>query len=174
MVSERKVILTSTLLTLITLAVFSQAQQPQPKVESKAPRPTATPPNKPDEDVVRITTNLVQVDATVTDKQGRQVSDLTASEFEIVEGGRSFGPEYCSYVSLRSSNSEGSSGAQPSAGELGPRFCFHRFESDYRTWLQLFWSQRAALRQYQYYCTSYAGRGFRSFVVNLVRGYSVK
>ena len=34
---------------------------------------------KPDEiDVVRITTNLVQIDAIVTDKNGKQVTDLKA------------------------------------------------------------------------------------------------
>ena len=38
--------------------------------------------------MVRITTNLVQVDAVVTDRDGRQVTDLSAEEFEIVENGK--------------------------------------------------------------------------------------
>ncbi len=38
-----------------------------------------------EDDVVRITTNLIQVDAVVTDKNGRQVTDLRADEFEILE-----------------------------------------------------------------------------------------
>lgn len=117
-VSERKVVLTSTLLTLITLTAFSQAQQQQPKVESKAPRPTATPPAKLDDDIIRTSTNLVQVDAVVIDKHGRQVSGLTASDFEIVEGGRSISPEYCSYVSIGTLTPEKSPGAQPSAGDV--------------------------------------------------------
>ena len=37
-----------------------------------------------EDDVVRITSNLVQIDAVVTDKKGRQVTDLRADEFEIV------------------------------------------------------------------------------------------
>jgi VWFA-related protein len=40
-----------------------------------------------DEDVVRITTNLVQIDAVVT-KNGKMVTDLKAEDFEIFENGR--------------------------------------------------------------------------------------
>jgi hypothetical protein len=41
-----------------------------------------------DTDVVRITTNLVQIDAVVTDKKGRQVTDLKPEEFEILADGK--------------------------------------------------------------------------------------
>ncbi len=41
-----------------------------------------------EDDVVRITSNLVQIDAVVTDKQGRQVTDLKAEEFEILADGK--------------------------------------------------------------------------------------
>lgn len=47
-----------------------------------------TPQGKPpvqNEDVVRIDTNLVQVDAVVTDAKGRPVTDLQAEDFEILE-----------------------------------------------------------------------------------------
>ena len=52
----------------------------------------ATPPQVPQtrddqDDVVRITTNLVQVDAVVT-KDGKPVTNLTADDFEIYEDGR--------------------------------------------------------------------------------------
>lgn len=40
------------------------------------------------DDVVRITTNLVQIDAVVTDKRGRHVTDLRAEDFELREDGR--------------------------------------------------------------------------------------
>src|SRR5215207_6356696 len=52
------------------------------------------PPGRPatvehdEDDVVRITSNLVQIDAVVTDKQGRQVTDLKAEEFEILADGK--------------------------------------------------------------------------------------
>jgi VWFA-related protein len=45
------------------------------------------PINDKDDDVVRITTNLVQVDAVVT-KGGKAVTDLTADDFEIYEDGK--------------------------------------------------------------------------------------
>ena len=42
---------------------------------------------KPDDDVIRITTNLVQVDVVVT-KNGKPVRDLKAEDFEIFEDGK--------------------------------------------------------------------------------------
>lgn len=39
-------------------------------------------------DVVRITTNLVLIDVIVTDKTGKQVSDLSPEDFEIFEDGK--------------------------------------------------------------------------------------
>src|SRR5439155_7174543 len=58
------------------------------------PPPPQRPPSsqeiqKPEsEDVVRITTNLVQVDAVVTDKNGKVVTDLKPEEIKILEDGR--------------------------------------------------------------------------------------
>jgi VWFA-related protein len=51
-----------------------------------AQRPAATP--KPDDDVVKISTNLVQVDVTVVDKNGKVVRDLRPDEFEVYENGK--------------------------------------------------------------------------------------
>lgn len=46
-------------------------------------------PQSSDEDeVVRITTNLIQVDAVVTDKNDKPVTDLRAEDFEILENGK--------------------------------------------------------------------------------------
>ena len=42
----------------------------------------------PREDRIVITTNLVQLDAVVTDKNGKPVSDLRAEDFELIEAGR--------------------------------------------------------------------------------------
>jgi VWFA-related protein len=83
-------------------------------------QPTATPaskaggdPQKPetqlpsvrqsDDDVVRITTNLVQVDAVVTDNKGKPVIDLRPEEIEIREDGRPQTVTNFSYVTLESS-----------------------------------------------------------------------
>jgi VWFA-related protein len=40
------------------------------------------------DDVVRITTNLVQIDAVVTDKSGNPIEDLSASDFEVLQDGK--------------------------------------------------------------------------------------
>ena len=52
--------------------------------------PSATPPTSPaDEgDVVKISTTLIQIDVTVTDKSGKIVSDLRRDEVEIYENGK--------------------------------------------------------------------------------------
>lgn len=47
--------------------------------------PTPSPAN--DEDVVKISTTLVQVDVSVTDKNGKVVKDLKPGDFEIYENG---------------------------------------------------------------------------------------
>jgi len=81
----RKLWLPSTVL-IAQLAMSSLAQQPAP---SPSPTPQTSPPQKPEEvDVVRITTNLVQVDAVVTDKNGKVVTDLKPEEVQIFEDGR--------------------------------------------------------------------------------------
>src|SRR3954467_6435966 len=41
-----------------------------------------------DEDVVRVSTSLVQVDAVVVDKDGRVVNDLRPEDFRLVEDGK--------------------------------------------------------------------------------------
>jgi len=60
------------------------------------------PPDNNDDEVVRISTNLVQVDAVVTDRDGKQVTDLRADEFEIREDNRPQPITNFSYVSIES------------------------------------------------------------------------
>ncbi|MDX6695482.1 MAG: hypothetical protein QOF02_3085 [Blastocatellia bacterium] len=67
-----------------------------------------------DDEVVRITTNLVQVDVTVTDKNGHVVTDLRPDEVEILEDGRSQKITNFSFVSL-----EGEGARQPVANAPG-------------------------------------------------------
>jgi VWFA-related protein len=80
-------------LTLALLLAFAPAaaQTPAP-TNAPAPPPqpsqTPTPQDDSEEDVVRITSNLVQFDAVVTDKQGRHVADLRPEEFEVYVDGR--------------------------------------------------------------------------------------
>lgn len=59
---------------LLTLSLFVQAQTPTPAQQN--------------EDVVRISTSLVQIDAVVTDKDGKQITDLKQSDFELLQDGK--------------------------------------------------------------------------------------
>jgi len=63
-------------------------------------KPAAPPPpmDQDKDDVVRITTNLVQIDAIVT-KDGKLVSDLKAEDFEIFEDGKKQTITSFSYIS---------------------------------------------------------------------------
>lgn len=82
------------LAVLISLAVPVSSQQP-------LPAPKTEKPNQPDldeQDVVRITTNLVQVDVVVT-KDGKLVTDLRPEDFEILEDGKPQTITNFSYVS---------------------------------------------------------------------------
>lgn len=80
--------------------------------------PAQQPVATPDDDVVKITTKLVQLDVVVTDKNGRPVRDLTAADFVLLQDGRpqkitafSYVPVYSPYIE----NTPG--GAKP--GEKG-------------------------------------------------------
>ncbi|HEX5966033.1 MAG TPA: VWA domain-containing protein, partial [Pyrinomonadaceae bacterium] len=62
-------------------------------------RPDSPPSQKPsDGDVVRITTNLVQVDAVITDKNGKPVTDLKPEELQLLENNRSQKITHFSYI----------------------------------------------------------------------------
>lgn len=54
----------------------------------QTPRPSASPTPPGEEDVVKITTSLIQVDVTVTDSRGRVITDLKPEEVEIFENGK--------------------------------------------------------------------------------------
>jgi VWFA-related protein len=84
-------------------------QQPRtPTIEpppSPQQRPTTQPPPE-SEDVVRITTNLVQVDAVVTDKNGKVVTDLKPDEVQIFEDGHQQKITHFSYFVTESAAAE--------------------------------------------------------------------
>jgi VWFA-related protein len=73
---------------------------------AQTPKPSPTPPPVADDDVVKITTKLVQIDAVVVDKDGTPVSDLKDSDFELLQDGKPQKITHLSYVdtaSVRSS-----------------------------------------------------------------------
>ncbi len=84
----------------------SQPQSPsarQPPQSQPAPRPSpsSTPAEVGEDEVVRITTNLVQLDVVVTDKRGNQVTDLKVEDFEVLQDGRPQQITNFSYVAAR-------------------------------------------------------------------------
>ena len=69
-------------------------------VLTQTPKPLPTPTE--DDDVVKITTKLVQFDAIVTDKDGNQIKDLKAEDFEILQDGKPQTITNFSYVNTES------------------------------------------------------------------------
>ena len=59
---------------LATISIFAQQSAPTPPAD--------------EDDVVRITTKLVQLDAIITDENGNHVTNLTADDFEILQDGK--------------------------------------------------------------------------------------
>ena len=94
--------LLATVLSLCLLVSIS-AQQQEPSRQQGKPEET---------DVVRITTSLVQVDATITDKSGRQITDLRPEEFEVIQDGKPQTVTHLSYIVTARGNLE--SVAKPS------------------------------------------------------------
>lgn len=74
---------------LFSVQIFAQQTQP-------------TPPQTPDDDVVKITTKLVQFDAVVTNKDGDQIKDLSIADFEILQDGKPQKITNFSYVNTES------------------------------------------------------------------------
>ncbi|HEX8501445.1 MAG TPA: VWA domain-containing protein [Pyrinomonadaceae bacterium] len=94
----------------LTLALLLPAAGQQP------PPPTQDTPRER-EDVVRITSNLVQVDAVVTDRKGRPVPDLRPEDFEIYEDGR---PQKITNFSFVTTAAGEPAPAPPATGAGGP------------------------------------------------------
>lgn len=79
-------------------------------------------PSPPDEQVVRISTDLIQIDATVTDKSGRVVPGLTIADFEVYENGELQKLSNLSFVSRMagSATAGGNPGSTPGARPASP------------------------------------------------------
>lgn len=90
---------------LLTLCTVTFGQRPAP-----SPSPS---PQTPD-DTVRVTTNLVQADVTVTDKNGKPVRDLRPEDFEIFEDGKKQQITHFTYISA------GAPDSTPSSPETAP------------------------------------------------------
>jgi VWFA-related protein len=81
-------------LTLVLLFSITLAQTPQ-----QAPPPLPSPQEIAPDDVVRISTSLVQTDVVVTDKNDQIITDLTAADFKISENGKRQEVRFAQFVS---------------------------------------------------------------------------
>jgi VWFA-related protein len=93
----KRVILPFMAALILPLVCFTQ----QPLV-----RPTPTPPPAEDGEVVRISTEVIQLDVTVTDSRGRVVRNLRPDEFEIYQNGKKQQVTNISFVSNAKEESE--------------------------------------------------------------------
>jgi VWFA-related protein len=84
------------------LALSALAQQTVPQKQASPPQADPQQASR-DDDVVKITTNLVQVDPVITDKDGKVVTDLRSDEVEIFEDGKPQKITHFSFVPLESS-----------------------------------------------------------------------
>lgn len=87
-------------------------------VSAAAQQTTTTPTPRPvsDDEVVKISTNLVQIDVSVTDRKGNVVRDLKPEDFEIYENGKKQTVSAFSFISSASEQKEDKS---PQPGTVG-------------------------------------------------------
>jgi VWFA-related protein len=84
--------LLTTVLTFLLLLSIALAQTPQ---QAQKPREEIAP-----EDVVRVTTSLVQTDVVVTDKDDHVIPDLKLEDFELYDGGKKQELKFMEFVSV--------------------------------------------------------------------------
>ena len=73
---------------ILPLCTSVTGQQPASNpAKASSPASSQQPPAMTEDEIVRITTNLVQIDAVVT-KDSKQITNLTAADFQIFEDGK--------------------------------------------------------------------------------------
>lgn len=92
----RSVLTAFVISSVLCVAIAQQPQSTPPPMPATTQQPA--PPVVDSQDVVRITTNLVQIDVSVT-KDGKPVTDLQPEDFEIFEDGKPQTITNFSYVS---------------------------------------------------------------------------
>lgn len=86
-------------------------------VFAQTPKTASTPTND-EKDVVKISTNLIQIDATVLDKKGSIVTGLTAEDFEIYENGKKQQITNFSFIELQPDKSAETIAVKPTKNSV--------------------------------------------------------
>lgn len=117
------------MVSLLANVLFAQTQNPPAKPPEQ--KPAQSPPTKPaeqqdapqdPESVVRISTQLVQIDAVVTDRKGVHVEDLTDADFELLVDGKKQSLSYFKMMKLAAAKkpeAETPKGSKAAASPVG-------------------------------------------------------
>src|SRR6266478_797273 len=91
----REVIMKRTIALALSLStVFSVAFAQTPSTPQKPPQEIAP------EDIIRVTTQLVQTDVVVTDKNDKIVKDLKLEDFELYDNGKKQDLKFLEFVGV--------------------------------------------------------------------------
>ena len=96
--------------SFVAVALGAHLMAQEPAVPTA---PDAAPPEQP---TFRASANLVTVDAVVTDKDGRHVTDLTVADFEVIHAGHRLTAQHAVYVPLVSASAPMAGNPQPQRG----------------------------------------------------------
>ena len=111
----------TSLIALLLLALLAPvAGQTPPPSPTTQPAPQQKTRDESDEDVVKITSNLVQFDAVVTDKKGQLITDLRPEDFEVFVGGKRQEITNFSYVSAETGTVTSAPPAAKTADKSAP------------------------------------------------------
>lgn len=112
----RKAVALGLAIGLLTTNLVGQSSQQSPQ-QQPPPRPTRQRRDVQPEDILRITTELVQTDVVVTDREDQIVSDLKLSDFEVFENGKKQDLQFLEFITVdEPGRSEGSANVPRIAG----------------------------------------------------------
>src|SRR5687768_3834420 len=106
-------------LSLLLGAPVAVGQTAPPPPQPPAPPQSQTRAAGDEDEVVRITSNLVQLDAVVTDAGGRHVTDLGPQDFEVLEDERPQAITNFSFIETGPAPTTPAAGAAPGPGVSG-------------------------------------------------------
>jgi len=112
----RKAVALGLAIGLFTTNLVAQSSQERPQQQPPPPPPQQRRDVQP-EDILRITTELVQTDVVVTDREDQMISDLKLSDFEVFENGKKQELQFMEFISVNEpGRSEGSANVPRIAG----------------------------------------------------------
>lgn len=106
-------------LQLVSNGLAQQPATPTPPKPAEQ-KPAEPPAGTKDVEVVKITTNLVQVDAVVTDRRGRHITDLRPDEVQMLENGKPQKITDFSYIRVAPPSQAATNATEENSRPAGP------------------------------------------------------